>query len=143
MTAARTGAENDRQRQSLRWLDIAARTAHLGAAAMLFGCAATAGPAGNSTLWQAVVLATGFLLAALEWLRDRHWPHRGAGLLTFLHVGLVVVLRFHPDWTLALLWAILVVGSVCSHMPRGYRHWSIVQGWERRENTGPNGADAG
>lgn len=140
MTAVKTMAQNNRHSQSVRWLDIAARTAHIGSAAMLFGCAVTPGPAGDSPLWGSLVVATGILLAALEWLQDRRWLHRGTGLLTALHVGLFAVLRLHPGWTMALLWAILIVGSVCSHMPRRYRHWSILQGWERPGDADPNGS---
>lgn len=146
MTAARTVAETDRHTETLRWLNIAVRTAHIGAAAMLFGCAMTPQSTGDATFWGHLVLVTGSVLLALEWLRDRRWPHRATGLLTLAHVGLFLVLCVYPGWTLALLWAILVVGSVCSHMPGRYRHWSILHGWEGRENesqTGSARSDAG
>lgn len=122
-----------RQTEAMRWLNIVVRTAHIGAAAMLFACATGAISVQESSIWHYLIIATGDALVVMEWLHDRRWVHRGKGLLAILHLGLFIVIQFHPGWTVPLLWAILILGSVCSHMPRRYRHWSIIQGWERRE----------
>ncbi len=123
----------------MRWVNIAVRTAHIGAAAMVFGGALASGVAAGSTWWHYLVIATGDVLVILEFLQDRRWLHRGKGLLALLHIALFIVWQIHPAWTTPLFWAILVSGSVCSHMPRRYRHWSIIQGWEKRENKDQDG----
>ena len=134
MTAKRAAAETGRREEILRWVSIVVRTAHMGTAAMLFGLALVPGAAGDSRLWLHLAIATGDVLVVLELLQDRRWLHRGKGLLGILHIGLFVVWQLRAAWTVPLLWAILVVGSICSHMPRRYRHWSILQGWEQQEN---------
>ena len=45
-------------------------------------------------------------------------------------LALVVPLR--PGLAVVLLWLILILGSVGSHMPRRWRHWSLLDGPEQR-----------
>ena len=44
-------------------------------------------------------------------------------------------LHLYPGLTVPLLWGALVTGCIGSHMPRRFRHWSILEGrevWERK-----------
>jgi hypothetical protein len=118
----------------MRWISIATRTAHLGVAAVLFGGLILAVPFTRMSPWHHLTILSGGLLMALEWQHDAHWPHRGKGLLALFHLALCGLIHFLPELTVPLLWAILISGSVGSHMPRRFRHWSMLQGWERREN---------
>jgi hypothetical protein len=120
---------------SLRWLSIAIRTAHIGVAALLFGGLILAVPFTRLTPWHHLTILTGCLLMALEWQHDVCWPHRGKGLLALLHLSLCALIHVVPALTVPLLWAILISGSVGSHMPRRFRHWSMLHGWERREGV--------
>jgi len=71
----------------------------------------------------------------LEWAHDRRWWHRGKGLLIWLHLGLCLLVHILPRMTVPLLWLILISGCVGSHMQRRYRHWSVLEGWEKRDWT--------
>lgn len=118
---------------TMRWLGIAARTSHIGAASLLFGGLLLAAPFVRLTPWHHLTIATGGFLLLLEWRHDPRWPHRGKGLLALLHLGLCVLIHWAPALTAPLLWMILISGSIGSHMPRKFRHWSILQGWEIRD----------
>jgi len=140
ITPATGKKQGDARRPSgtMRWLGIGVRTGHLGVTAVLFGGVLLLVPFARLTPWHHLTIATGGLLLFLEWLHDSRWPHRGKGLLGLLHLGLCLLIHFVPALTVPLLWAILISGGIGSHMPRRYRHWSFLQGWERtgQEETG-------
>lgn len=117
----------------LRWLGILVRTGHIGVAAVFFGGLVFLVPFSQLAPWHLLTIATGIGLLALELGHDRHWPFQGKGLLGLVHILLGLLIHLQPAWTLPLLWAILVSGGIGSHMPRRYRHWSILHGWEQRE----------
>ncbi len=116
-----------------RWLSIIVRTGHIGAAGVFFGGCILHVPSVQLTLWLHLTIATGGALLLLEWLHDSRWPHRGKGLVALLHVGLAVTIHFIPAFTVPLLWMILTTGGIGSHMPRRFRHWSILEGEEIQE----------
>lgn len=122
-----------------RWLSIALRTGHIGVAAVLFGGTLLLVPADRLHFWHHATIASGLLLLLVEWLHDRHWPHRGKGLLALFHTGLGLLIHLTPSLTVPLLWMILISGSLGSHMPRRYRHWSIRNGWEVRPQANMDG----
>jgi len=118
---------------TMRWLGIAVRTGHIGVASVFFGGCLLLVPYAHLSFWHHLVIATGCVLLLLEWLHDRHWPHRGKGLLGLLHACLGLLIHLKPGLTVPLLWIILVTGCIGSHMPRRFRHWSILYGREIRE----------
>ncbi|MBM9537869.1 hypothetical protein [Desulfobulbus alkaliphilus] len=117
----------------LRWLDIALRTGHIAAAALLFGGFFFHIPFAQLQVWHHLTITTGVGLVVLELVQDRNWIHQGKGLVTLVHIGLAGSIHFRPDLVMPLLWAMLVTGSIGSHMPRRFRHWSILYGKEVRE----------
>ena len=127
----RTG-DGSRLGGPMRWLGIAARTAHLATAAVFFGGSLLQVDQARLTPWLMAALVSGAVLLVLELLHDRCWPHRGKGLLALAHALLVLVVPLRPGLAAPLLWLILIAGSVGSHMPRRFRHWSIVDGPEQR-----------
>ena len=133
--ARRTG-DGSRPGGPMRWLGIAARTAHLATAAVFFGGSLLQVDQARLTLWLGLALVSGAVLLVLELLHDRRWPHRGKGLLALAHALLVLVVPLRPGLAAPLLWLILIAGSVGSHMPRRWRHWSIVDGPEQRPDRG-------
>jgi hypothetical protein len=52
--------------------------------------------------------------------------------LGLIHVLLGVFIHLKPGWTVPLLWGMLISGCIGSHMPRRFRHWSILHGTEMR-----------
>jgi hypothetical protein len=116
----------------MRWLDITLRTGHIGAAALLFGGVFFHVPFAQLYLWHHLTIATGVGLVVLELVQDRNWIHQGKGLMTLVHIGLAGSVHLRPDLAILLLWAMLVTGCIGSHMPRRFRHWSILHGKEVR-----------
>jgi hypothetical protein len=115
---------------TMRWLNIGARTGHIAVTGILFGGLVLAVDFVRLGRWHLLTIVTGLILLALEWTHDSRWPHRGKGLLVLLHLGLCLLIHALPTLTVPLLWCILISGCIGSHMPRRYRHWSILQGWE-------------
>ncbi len=122
---------------TMRWLTIAVRTAHIATTGVLFGGLILAVDFVRLGSWHWLAVATGMALLALEWLHDRRWPHRGKGLLVLLHLVLCLLVHFLPGLTVELLWVILISGCIGSHMPRRFRHWSVIEGWERSDQKKP------
>lgn len=116
-----------------RWLSIIVRTGHIGVTAVFFGGCVLHVPSSHLGIWHHLTIATGIALLLLELLHDRRWPYQGNGLLGILHIMLGVMIHLWPALTVPLLWTIVVTGSVGSHMPRRFRHWSILQGKEIKE----------
>lgn len=137
-----TRAAAPRPTAQWRWLSIIIRTAHIGFAAVFFGGCVLHVASAQLGFWPHGTLATGTALLLLEWRHDLHWPHRGKGLLVILHVGLVLLIPLHPGLTVPLLWGALVSGCIGSHMPRRFRHWSLLQGPEVRPTSDQTSDDA-
>jgi hypothetical protein len=83
-------------------------------------------PAVHSYAW--LVVATGFGLVGTELHHSLRWPHEGRGLLALGHMLPVALLHLWPVRCVELLWLALVIGAIGSHMPRAWRHWSLVYG---------------
>jgi hypothetical protein len=120
-------------KDGLRWLNISARTAHIAVAGVVFGGVMLQTAHDRLAVWHYLAIASGAALLFIEWRHDPAWPHRGKGLLVHLHVLLGVLVHIAPGLAVLLLWGVVVSGSIGSHMPRRYRHWSILHGPEKRE----------
>jgi hypothetical protein len=109
-----------------RALNIALRTMHVGAMAMVVGGSATdaAEPRVRASLWLAV--GTGLALSAIESDLRLTWLHELRGLLNVAKVALLCTVAFVPGQRLLILLAVLAIGSVASHMPRRFRHYSVL-----------------
>nr|WP_320012985.1 hypothetical protein [uncultured Desulfobulbus sp.] len=118
---------------TMRWLNISTRTVHIAVMAILFGGCILDVPYGRLGLWHWLTIFSGLLLMFFEWMHDDRWWHRGKGLCIFVHVGLCLLIHVLTPMIKPLLWLILISGCVGSHMTRRYRHWSILEGPEKRE----------
>jgi hypothetical protein len=112
-----------------RALDVVLRTVHVGVSGILLGGVAFAVPFPRLVPWHHLVVASGGALIASEiYHHSRHWPYQGRGVMALTHVGLLGLVHLRPDWKVAILSAVLVVGMVGSHMTKNLRYWSIVHG---------------
>lgn len=124
--AAGNGTFKNHRPAWMRVADNILRTGHIAVAGILFGGFLFDVPYYNLHLWHWLTIATGAALLALEISHSRNWPHQGRGVLQILHAGLPGLIHLRPDLAVPLLWATTVTGSVGSHMPRKFRHWSIL-----------------
>jgi len=110
----------------MRVLDIILRTAHIGVAGILFGGFVFETPFPQLLIWHDLTIVTGCGLLVLELLHSLNWPHQGRGMMGILHIALPGIIHLQPHLAVPYLWATLIIGCVGSHMPRSYRHWSIL-----------------
>lgn len=109
-----------------RALNIALRTAHIASMAVLVGGMAFDIEPERLRLSLWLTVGTGAALAAVEAGPRFLWFHQGSGVLTLAKVGLLCLVPFAGGYRLPLLLAVIVVGSVGSHMPGRYRHYSVL-----------------
>ncbi len=114
-----------------RALNIALRTLHLAAMAVLTGGVAFGVPAATLSDVTFYTVATGAALLLSEMSHGKGWLVEGRGMLALLHVGAAgaLVAAGQPR---AGAGAALVVGAVGSHLPKALRKWSF-----RREAPQP------
>jgi len=109
-----------------RALNIALRTAHIAAMAVLVGGMAFEIEPERLRLSLWLTVGTGVALAAVEAGPRLLWFHQGSGVFTLAKVALLCLVPFAGDYRLSILLAVIVVGSVGSHMPGRYRHYSVL-----------------
>lgn len=73
-----------------------------------------------------VAICTGAALVAFELLQSLHCLHQFHFILVLLKLGLLLLVEPLWDLRVLLLAAVVVLGSVGSHMPARYRHYSVV-----------------
>jgi len=111
-----------------RTLDILLRTGHIGTAGILLGAAVFQAPVSAVHHYGWLVIATGLGLVVTELHHSLRWPHEGRGLLALSHMLPVALVHLSSTYLVELLWAALVLGAIGSHMPRAFRHWSLIYG---------------
>ncbi len=119
----------ERKKHRPAWMrpaDIVLRTAHIAVAGTLFGGFALHVPFSQLHIWHGLTILTGCGLLFLELRHSLNWPHQGRGMLGIIHIGVSGLIHLRPDMVIPFLWIILVSGCVGSHMPKRYRHWSIL-----------------
>jgi hypothetical protein len=109
-----------------RWADVLLRTAHIGASGVLLGGHVLSVDRSRLGLWLGLTIGTGLGLIASEVYHSRHWPYQGRGLMVWVKLALLAVLGLFHEWRVPILAAAVVIGSVGSHMPKRFRHWSFV-----------------
>ena len=109
-----------------RALNISLRTLHIAAMGILLGGHAfdVAPDRLYVSLWW--VVGTGIVLTALEAWPRWSWFHELRGVMTIVKVGLVCAVPLMWEYRLILLLAVVVLGSVASHIPRRFRHYSVL-----------------
>lgn len=109
-----------------RAVDIVLRTVHIAGAGILVGGHVYGVDAGRLVGALAVTVASGAGLIATEIWHSRHWPYQVRGILVMLKLA---ALGFVLVWWPGRVWVLLVVlavGTIGSHVPRRYRHYSLV-----------------
>jgi hypothetical protein len=106
---------------SRRWSGVALRSAHLAAvswlAVALYGAPAQQHSAGL------LLLASGSALLAIELADRRVRLDELAGAIVLVKLAMAGAMVLWPGSALWLFWALLLLSSASSHMPRDWRHW--------------------
>ena len=115
-----------------RLLSVACRTVHLAAFGLLLGGHAWGVEAERllAALW--LTAGSGVALVVTESLGSARWLLEGRGAMVLLKLTLLLVVPFAWDLRVPLLLAVVVVASVGSHMPRRFRHRTLLALWRDR-----------
>lgn len=106
-----------------RSVEIAVRTAHVGAMALVLGGHHFGAASSSLRAWYFLTALTGAALLASEASHSRHWIYQARGVVTLAHVAVVALVAVAP--APVALAAALVLGSIGSHLPRTVRKWSL------------------
>lgn len=117
--------DNNRPRGT-RTLDLILRSAHIAVTSAVFGGAVFGAPDERLLIWNQLAIVTGIALIALAVHHSRHWPYQVCGVLAAVHIALIGLVFPFPALTAPVLAAALVTGVIGSHLPKKYRHWSLV-----------------
>jgi hypothetical protein len=109
-----------------RGISIALRTLHILASSLLLG--GHVFEAEPERLFPALILtvAAGVGLILLELYRSCDWAYQGMGALVILKTVLTAAAGLWWQQRVSLLVAVVILGSVGSHMPARYRHYSLL-----------------
>jgi len=123
----------------MRALNIAMRTAHIGTMGVLLGGHAfdVSPERLKVILW--LTIGTGVAMVAIESGARLLWFHQARGVMTMAKLALICAVPLAWDFRLPILLAVVVLGSVASHMPGRYRHYSVVYGEVLHDVSGPGG----
>ena len=128
--------EPERTLPAERWVRIGLRTAHLMSMAAYVGGSVFAVGSERLALPLALTLVTGVLFAALEMFGTLNWLFELRGLATVAKTALLALVAVFPPMRIPLLFTVLAIGSVSSHMPAKLRYFSILTGGQARHRRG-------
>jgi len=109
-----------------RGWNIALRTAHIATMGVLLGGHAFNRPPGELKPWLWWTVGTGLALCVSEAGASLLWFHQLRGLMTFAKLLLICAVPLLWSYRLPVLLAVVVIGSVGSHMPARFRYYSVV-----------------
>jgi hypothetical protein len=112
----------------LRGWNITIRTGHITAIAALFGGHLFGAATERLIPWLYASVLTGLMLAIIEAIPRRNWFREGSGLLSMAKVLVLCLVPLFWNYRIPLLAAVIVVGSVGSHVPHGLRHYRVFGG---------------
>jgi hypothetical protein len=117
--------------------NITLRTAHIAAMGILLGGHAfdVSPERLRLSLW--LTIGTGLVLAVIEAWPRLVWFHQGRGVMTLAKLALLCVVPLVWDHRLWVLLAIIVLGSVGSHMPARFRYYSVLRREVMPNTCGP------
>jgi hypothetical protein len=111
-----------------RGISIAFRTLHLLGSSLLLGGHAFGVEPPRLVVLLYLTVGSGLGLILLELYRSCDWAYQGMGALVIVKTAITVLAGAWWDQRVLLLFLVLVFGSVGSHMPSRYRHYSLLHG---------------
>ena len=106
--------------------NVGARTVHLAATGTLLGGHFFAAPADALIVWLWTAIASGAVMFALELYTSADWLTQVGGLVVLVKVAVLCVIPFAWSARVPLLFVVVVLAGVGSHMLGKYRHYSLL-----------------
>jgi hypothetical protein len=105
--------------------NVGARTIHLAATGLLLGGHFFGVDADTLLPWLYVAIASGAVMFAVELYSSLDWLTEVGGLAVVLKLALLCAIPFAWSARVPLLFAVVAVAGIGSHMPGKYRHYSV------------------
>jgi hypothetical protein len=112
--------------------NVVFRTAHLAAVGTLLGGHVFGVPHDRLLVWLWVSIGTGGMLMAIEAFATLDWLMQVSGLLVLFKLLLLVLILFAWDSRVTILYTVVAIAGIGSHMPGKYRHYSVYYGRNMR-----------
>ena len=109
-----------------RTISITFRTIHIAAIGILLGGHVFAIPGPRLLPWLYLSIASGAGLIGVELYSSCKWFYQGKGVLVLVKLLLTALVAVFWEQRVWLLLAVLVIGSVGSHMPGRLRYYSFI-----------------
>jgi hypothetical protein len=109
-----------------RAISISLRTLHIASIGILLGGHVFAIPATRLLPWLWLSIISGSGLMGVELYSSCKWLYQGKGVLVLVKLLLIAAVAIFWAQRVWLLLAVLIIGSVGSHMPGRFRYYSIV-----------------
>ena len=120
-----------------RALNIVLRTAHLVTGGILLGGHVFGITPDRLIQFLYLTIASGAGLIGLELYRSCQWTYEGMGLLVEIKLAVLIAAGIWWDVRVPLLILVVILGSLGSHMPARYRHYSLLHGRVLGEHSPP------
>lgn len=105
-----------------RWFRISMRTVHIASIVGLVGGVLFAVPLERLSSWAAATVLSGSLLIATDLADDRPYLRELRAMAMLLKLAILAVAYFVAPWRMVLLFAVIAISSVVSHMPGRLRY---------------------
>jgi predicted alpha/beta hydrolase len=111
--------------------NVVFRTAHIAVVGTLLGGHVFGLPPDRLTGWLWASIGTGAALMAIEAYATLDWFMQVSGLLVLLKLALLLLIPLAWDARVPILFTVVAIAGIGSHMPGRYRHYSVYY----RRNT--------
>lgn len=120
--------ENEKKRRPgwVQALDLVLRTWHIGVTGVLFGGVVCAVSFVQLFTWHHLAIASGCALIISRACQSRHWLYQVRGVVALTHVGLLGIIHIHPEYSIPVLTAVLILGVFAANLPGYIKQWSIL-----------------
>lgn len=123
-------AEKNRKTLTLRFCNIAVRTAHIIATGILVGGHCFAVAPDLLLPWLYATVASGAVLILLEAYPSWQWHREARGWMVMTKIAVMCLVLWLWEYRVIWLLTVIVIGSIGSHMPRQYRYFQVIP-WRR------------
>lgn len=118
--------ENGMRLPYARACNISLRTAHLAVSGVLTGGHVFDIPRERLLPWLCATIVTGWILVLIEAFPRLRWCYQGRGLCVWLKLILLSLIPGFWDCRVSILFVVIVIASVGSHMPGRFRYYSVI-----------------
>ena len=116
-----------------RYWNILFRTLHLIAISLLVGGHAFGASTDHLRLLLYGAIVTGAGMLVVDAYPSFEFLHQLWGVFVLFKLAMLCVIPFAWNYRVPILIAVIVIGSVGSHVPKKFRHYSLIYGPEQKK----------